>query len=75
MSILPNKTPSVLIRRNQVEQLIGLKKAAIYQLIKQGSFPSPVKIGKRAVAWRIADLDLWVKELNLSSPQKNGGEK
>lgn len=41
----------VLLRIKQVEQLIGLRRGAIYARIRDGLFPRPCKIGKRASAW------------------------
>ena len=29
-------------------------------MIAEGSFPKPVKLGKRAVGWREADLRAWL---------------
>jgi predicted DNA-binding transcriptional regulator AlpA len=33
--------------------------AAIYRLMANQKFPSPFRLGPRAVAWRRADLDKW----------------
>jgi len=41
----------VLLRCKQVEQFTGLKRGAIYARIRDGLFPPPCKIGKRASAW------------------------
>lgn len=57
----PAHSPSILtenrlLRRPEVEQLVGLKTSALYANMKAGLFPRPVKIGKRGVAWRSADI-------------------
>lgn len=49
-------TGNRLLRRPEVEALVGLKTSAIYANMKAGLFPRPVKIGKRGVAWRSADI-------------------
>lgn len=38
----------------------GLGKTSLYSLIQKGSFPAPVSIGARAVAWRRSDWQAWV---------------
>jgi prophage regulatory protein len=43
-----------------VEQTTGYKRSRIYDLVALGSFPKPVKLGARAVAWRSDELDAWV---------------
>ena len=47
------------LRRRQIEELTGLAKSTIYDRITAGTFPKPVKIGDRAVAWRQSDIDAW----------------
>lgn len=42
-----------------VIQATGLGRSTIYRLVARGSFPAPVHIGLRAVAWRWSDLDEW----------------
>ena len=51
-----------LLRRPDVEKLVGLKRAWIYQLMRQGEFPLPVRLGDRAVAWRESDIAAWISE-------------
>ena len=47
------------LRRRKVEELTGLARSTIYDRIKAGTFPKPVKIGDRSVAWRQSDIDDW----------------
>ena len=39
------------------------KPSAIYEDIRLGLFPPPVRIGRNAVRWRESDLDAWVAGL------------
>jgi len=50
-----------LIRMSEVVELTGLAKSTIYLMVSKGSFPSPLKIGERSVAWRETDLDVWLE--------------
>jgi len=50
-----------LLRIRDVSELVGLKRAAIYFQMAEGTFPRPVKIGKRAVAWRERDIQEWIR--------------
>jgi prophage regulatory protein len=49
-----------ILRREAVLTLIGYKKSALYELMAQGSFPKPVKLGVRAVGWRASDVAAWL---------------
>jgi hypothetical protein len=40
-------------------RITGLGRSTIYRLIADQKFPSPVRLGPRAVAWRRTDLDQW----------------
>ena len=49
-----------LHRRPAVEEITGLSRSTIYALMDDGEFPRPVRIGRRAVAWRDSDLTAWL---------------
>ena len=49
----------VFLRMPTVMRMTGLGRSTIYRLIADHKFPSPVRLGPRAVAWRRADLDQW----------------
>jgi prophage regulatory protein len=49
-----------LFRRRDVEAIVGLSRSSIYAAMKAGTFPVPVKLGCRTVAWRESEIDEWV---------------
>ena len=51
-----------LLRLPAVQQRVGLGRSAIYDLIKQRKFPSPVKAGG-ASAWPDNEIDSWIASL------------
>jgi len=53
--------PRLLARLPVVLRVTGLGRSTIYRLIADGSFPAPVRLGPRAVAWRWSDLDRWTQ--------------
>lgn len=61
-----NQIKDALLRRHIVEELTGLSRSALYARIKDGTFPSPMKIGKRAVAWRTSDINVWIANQTAS---------
>jgi prophage regulatory protein len=50
---------NVFIRMPVVMRITGLGRSTIYRLIAEDKFPSPVRLAKRAIAWRRVDLDRW----------------
>ena len=51
-----------LMRREEVEERFGVSRSWIYNQMRAGRFPEPVKISERAVRWRVADLDEWAAD-------------
>jgi prophage regulatory protein len=55
--------PKRFLRLPAVIELIGLKRTVIYDRIKAGTFPAPIQIGPRAVAWDAEELAQWQQNL------------
>lgn len=51
----------ILIRRPEVEARTGLSRSTIYDWMKRGDFPQPVKLGERLVAWKESDITEWME--------------
>lgn len=56
-----------LLRRPEVESLTGLSRSTLYEWMKRGEFPQPVKLGTRLVAWRKSDIGEWLESRQLRS--------
>ena len=57
-----------LLSRKQVEKLTGLGRSTIYRLMRAGEFPTPIRIGGRAVRWPASEL----REFLESRPRATG---
>ena len=66
-TIRPAHSYKALARRRQVEQLVQLSRSTIYAAVKAGTFPAPVRIGARAVAWRVSEVEQWLEARPLAS--------
>ncbi|WP_447784984.1 MULTISPECIES: AlpA family transcriptional regulator [Pseudomonas] len=51
-----------IMRRDEVEQKTGFKRAHIYNLMKEGKFPHAKRIGLRAVGWDSLEIEQWITE-------------
>ena len=54
------RVAGAILRRKQVEQVVGLSRSTIYQRIKDGTFPKAVSLGGRMVGWRASDIELFL---------------
>lgn len=60
-----------LLRLPRVEEATALKKSTIYAGMREGTFPTPVRLaGGRAVAWRESEVQAWI-----NARTKTGGDR
>lgn len=69
MNQAAHQVTDFLLRRKEVERIVGLSRASIYRLIKINTFPRPVALGTGSVRWKQSDIAAW--QLSLI---KTGGE-
>lgn len=50
-----------ILRLPEVSKRIALCRSTIWQYVRQGKFPKPVKIGVRAVGWRESAVLAWIE--------------
>ena len=51
-----------LIKLKDVMHFTGLAQSTVYKYIADGSFPTPVSLGKRNVAWVESEIQDWIIE-------------
>jgi len=52
----------VFLRLPEVKGMTGLSKSSLYALIQERSFPKPVRLGARTVAWVRSEVRQWAFE-------------
>jgi predicted DNA-binding transcriptional regulator AlpA len=45
-----------LLRLPQVLELVPVSKSTLWNMVKEGRFPKPVKLSERCTCWRAADV-------------------
>lgn len=53
-------TATSLLRLPEVSRRTGLSRSSIYDRVKRGSFPAPIRLDHRLSAWVSADIDRWI---------------
>jgi prophage regulatory protein len=53
---------TTLIKLNEVKTLTTLSRSTIYKKIAEGTFPAPIKLGDRAVAWLETEIVNWIEQ-------------
>ena len=60
MSEITN-TPAALLRPRDVFKRVALSRTTIWRRVREGSFPTPVNLGPKRIAWREADIVAWIE--------------
>ena len=50
----------LLIDTNQAAVLLGVARRTVYELRARPDFPKPIALARRAVRYRVADLEQWI---------------
>jgi len=53
-----------LFRLNEVEEIVGFKKSKLYLMVAEGSFPAPLRLGKRSIRWKASDIYKWIESIS-----------
>jgi len=65
--MLTNLDDVTFLRLPEVKAITGLSKTSLYALIRDRSFPAPVRLGPRAVGWVRSEVRQWaVKRVHAS---------
>ena len=65
-----NKNCTTLIRLPEVIKRTGVSRTTIYRLINKNSFPSPIKISEKTIAFVESEVNDWIEKLITTSRNK-----
>ncbi len=61
-----------LLTIGEVVRLTRLAMPTVYRRMAEGAFPRPVRLGRRAVRWGVADVQGWLESLNSERGPERG---
>ena len=53
--------PQARLRLEAVAAIVGLSKSSIYERIKRGEFPAPIREGTRCSRWLAGSISAWLE--------------
>lgn len=56
-----------ILRWVDVQPLVGICRSHAHQLVAQGKFPPPVKLGPRASGWLLSEINNWIEQRVVES--------
>ena len=49
--------------------MIGVSDKTIWQWVKNGEFPAPIKLSDSVTVWRLSDVHAWMQEKGMEAAQ------
>ncbi|MGR5361106.1 helix-turn-helix transcriptional regulator [Vibrio mediterranei] len=62
---MSTKVQLTIIRLPEVMRLTGLSRPTIYRRITEGTFPSRVSLGERAIGFKLHEIVEWIENLEV----------
>ena len=59
---MSTNTTTSLWRLPKVSGETGCARSTIYDAIRAGTFPRPIPLGSRTVAWSSAEIESWIQD-------------
>lgn len=50
-----------IIRRNEIQNRLGVGRSTIYEWMSAGLFPRPIKLGPKSVGWPENEIEAWIQ--------------
>ena len=63
-----------LLTRPEVEARCRISRTTLYRLMREDTFPEPIKIGAKAVRWKSGEIDAYIDSRPRASGE-NGESK
>ena len=51
-----------IMKLPELVQRTKISRSAVYAMIARDEFPRPVRLGRRAVGWRVEDVEAWIAD-------------
>jgi prophage regulatory protein len=55
-----------LMSLKDVCRLLSISRSSIYARMEAGLFPEPIRVGARAIRWRVEAIEAWVEALEIA---------
>ncbi len=52
-----------LMKLPEVMRMTALSRSEVYRRVAARQFPTPVRLGSQAIAWRLSDIRNWIASL------------
>lgn len=61
--------PTGFLREKDVRTLIPMGRSTLWEKVKAGKFPKPVKLGPKITAWRVEDIKAYIEQTSFPAKE------
>ncbi len=58
----PTLSPQGMSRLKDILPLLPFKKSTLWRMVKDGTFPQPIKFGTHCTAWKNSEVLAWIEQ-------------
>lgn len=62
------------LREPEVLRRVPFSKPTLHRYVKEGTFPRPIKFGRRGIAWLVSEVEDWERRKIEERDARFGGE-
>lgn len=59
---MTQEKPEKLLRQGEVAKMIGVSKSTVWNLVRDGTLPTPLKFGPRMSRWRLSEIEAAIEQ-------------
>ena len=58
-----------LLKNSEVCRMVGISRTTLWRLVRDGTFPNPLKISSMTRRWPASEVEAWMRSLSPAKPE------
>lgn len=54
-------TPTRIIRRHPLAEMLGISLSTLARMVRDQTFPAPIRLSAQAVGWDMSEVESWLE--------------
>jgi prophage regulatory protein len=63
-----------ILRLPEVCDAVGVRRSAIYSMLRHGEFPAPLRVSRQCIGWRESTIREWLDARPIAEAHRRGGD-
>lgn len=62
-----------ILRLPEVCSVIGVRRSALYTMLRFGEFPPPIRVSRQCIGWKSSVVQSWIDSRPIAEAHRRGG--